>query len=71
MQKDSECNTGDSARNTHLPLSLILATAYFIGQWPCTFDVDYVVMYVLVVLLLLQQGSSPKHLTSILQDKSS
>ncbi len=32
MQEDSACNTGDSAGNTHLPLSLILATAYLTGQ---------------------------------------
>ena len=44
------CLEMDSACSTHLPLSLILATAYLTGHWPCTFDVNSVIVYVSVVI---------------------
>ncbi len=55
----------------HLPISLILATAYWTSQPPCTFDVDLVVMYVAVVIYFYSWAHPSSHLTSILQDKSS
>ncbi len=49
---------------------LILPTAYLTGQWPCTFDVDSLVMYI-SGHVFLQLSSSSNHLAAIFQDNSS